>query len=119
MKWRDDEHADPGVDADLADLGEWGPELTALRQEARPEFLADLDRRMASDFARGRQEEELAAAEKPKRRLPLWPTLGVAIPALTAVIVAVVLVAGSGDDATGPEQLPVAVQSGSAGAAAT
>src|SRR3954453_21291581 len=112
MRWREHPPEDPGLDADLAELGEWGPELLALRQEPRPEFLADLDRRMAPDFARGRQEEELAVAEKPKRRLRLWPTLGVAVPALAAVVVAVVLIAGSGSDTTGPEQLPVAVQSG-------
>src|SRR4051812_6622464 len=67
MRWRERPPEDPGLDADLAELGEWGPELLALREEPRPEFLADLDRRMQPDFARGRADEELAG-EAPRRR---------------------------------------------------
>src|SRR3954449_5952126 len=97
MRWRSDDHVDPGVDAELAELGDWGPELRALREDPRPEFLAELDKRMAPDFARGRADEQIAAAEQPKRaRFRLWPALAVGAPAAAAVIVAVVLIAGSG-----------------------
>jgi hypothetical protein len=121
MPWRDREPADPGIEADLAELGDWGPELMALREEPRPEFLAELDRRLQPDFARGRADEELAA-QRPKRRLRLLPTLGIAVPAAAALVVAVVLIAGSGGS-SGPGKLPVAVQSqpdaaGAGGAAA-
>jgi hypothetical protein len=110
MRWRRDEHADPGVDADLAPLGDWGPELLALREQPSPEFLARLDRRLQPDFARGRADERQTAAERPHRRLRLWPALAVAAPAAAAVVVAVVLIAGSGGN-TGPGRLPVTVQS--------
>jgi len=108
MRWRNGEHEDPGVEADLAELGEWGPELRTLRAEPTPEFLAELDRRMAPDFSRGRAEEERAA--RPRRRLRLWPALAVAAPAAAAVVVAVVLFGGASDQ-TGPGKLPVTVQS--------
>jgi hypothetical protein len=108
MRWRERQPDDPGVEADLVELGEWGPELLALRPEPRPEFLADLDRRMQPDFARGRADEQLAA-QRP-RRLRLLPVLGIAVPAAAAAVVAVVVIAGSGDS-SGPDKLPVAVQS--------
>src|SRR4051812_23629513 len=94
MRWREHPPEDPGLDADLAELGEWGPELLALREEPRPEFLADLDRRMQPDFARGRADEELAG-ERPRRRLRLLPALGIAVPAAAAAVVALVVIAGS------------------------
>src|SRR3954454_18315050 len=95
MRWRDDDHVDPGIDADVEELGPWGPELTALRQDARPEFLAELDKRLAPDFAPGGADERIAAAERPpRRRLRLWPALPVAAPVAAALVVAVVLVAG-------------------------
>ena len=109
MRWRERQPDDPGVEADLVELGEWGPELVALRAEPRPEFLADLDRRMQPDFARGRADEQLAA-QRPRRRLGLLPALGIAVPAAAAAVVAVVVIAGSGDS-SGPDKLPVAVQS--------
>src|SRR5436190_24144136 len=96
MRWRERPPEDPGLDADLAELGDWGPELLALREEPRPEFLDELDRRLQPDFARGRADEAMAA-QRPKRRLRLLPALGIAVPAAAAVIVAVVLIAGSGD----------------------
>jgi hypothetical protein len=80
MRWRERRPGDPGVEADVADLGEWGPELLALRAEPRPEFLACLDRRMQPEFARGRAHEQLAA-QRPRRRLGLLPALGIAVPA--------------------------------------
>ena len=109
MRWRERPPEDPGADAELAELGEWGPELLALREEPRPEFLAELDRRMHPDFARGRADEELAAAQ-PRRRLRLLPALGIAVPAAAAAVVAVVLIGGSGGSSA-PDKLPVAVQS--------
>jgi hypothetical protein len=109
MKWRERQPEDPGIQADLAELGEWGPELLALREEPRPEFLAELDRRMQPDFARGRADEELAA-QRPRRRFRLMPALGIAVPAAATAIVAVVLISGSGDSSE-PGRLPVAVQS--------
>src|SRR4051812_24430323 len=108
MRWRERQPEDPGVEADVAELGDWGPEVLALRAEPRPEFLADLDRRMQPDFARGRADEEIAA-QPPRRRLGLLPALGIAVPAAAAAVVAVVI-AGSGDS-SGPDKLPVAVQS--------
>jgi hypothetical protein len=108
MKWR--EHDDPGIEADLAELGEWGPELRALREEPTPAFLQELDRRLQPDFSRGRSEEQIAATEKPKRGFRLWPALAIGAPAAAALVVVVVLIAGSGGD-EGPENLPVAVQS--------
>lgn len=110
MRWRNGEHEDPRIEADLAALGEWGPELRALREEPSPEFLARLDRRMQPDFARGRADEQQTESARPGWRLRFWPALAVAAPAAAAVIVAVVLIAGSGDD-TGPGSLPVTVQS--------
>jgi hypothetical protein len=109
MRWRERPPEDPGLNADLAELGEWGPELLALREEPRPEFLADLDWRMQPDFARGRADEELAG-ERPRRRLRLLPALGIAVPAAAAAVVALVVIAGSGGS-SGPDKLPVAVQS--------
>src|SRR3954447_18322780 len=119
MRWRSDDHVDPGIDAELAELGDWGPELRALREDPRPEFLAELDKRLAPDFARGRADEKLGAAEKPRRRFRLLPALGVAVPVAAAAVVAVVLVS-SGGDGNKPASLPVAVQSaGSSSAGAT
>src|SRR4051794_36121054 len=119
MRWRDENHVDPGIDADVEELGPWGPELTALREDPRPEFLAELDKRLAPDFARGRADEKIAAAEKPRRRFRLLPALGVAVPVAAAAVIAVVLVSSSGDD-NKPGSLPVAVQSaGSNSAGAT
>src|SRR5215208_4000579 len=109
MRWHERQPDDPGVEADLVELGEWGPELVALRAEPRPEFLADLDRRMQPDFARGRADEELAA-QRPRRRLGLLPALGIAVPAAAAAVVAAALIAGSGGS-SGEDKLPVAVQS--------
>src|SRR3954451_13341441 len=104
MRWRDENHVDPGIDADLDELGPWGPELTALRQDARPEFLAELDKRLAPDFARGRADERIAAAEHPpRRRLRLWPVLAVGAPVAAALVVVVVVVAGSGGGENGAE----------------
>jgi hypothetical protein len=110
MRWRSGSHEDPGVDADLAAMGDWGPALRALREEPTPELLDRLDRRLQPDFARGRAEEGQFAAERPRRRLRLWPALAVGAPAAAAVVVAVVLIAGSGGEA-GPGTLPVSVQS--------
>ncbi|MFL5903877.1 MAG: hypothetical protein ACJ76Q_08660 [Solirubrobacteraceae bacterium] len=92
MRWRERRPGDPGVEAVVADLGEWGPELLALRAEPRPEFLARLDRRMQPEFA------------------GLLPALGIAVPAAAAAVVAAVLIAGSGGS-SGEDKLPVAVQS--------
>src|SRR4051794_18142613 len=72
MRWRERQPDDPGVEADVADLGAWGPELLALRAQPRPEFLAHLDRRMQPDFARSRADEQLAA-QRPRRRLGPLP----------------------------------------------
>jgi hypothetical protein len=109
MRWRERRPGDPGVEADVADLGEWGPELLALRAEPRPEFPARLDRRMQPELARGRAHEQLAA-QRPRRRLGLLPALGIAVPAAAAAVVAAVLIAGSGGS-SGEDKLPVAVQS--------
>jgi hypothetical protein len=108
MRWRERRPGDPGVEADVVELGEWGPELLALRAEPRPEFLARLDRRMQPDFARGRADEQLAV-QRPRRRLGLLPALGIAVPAAAAAVVAVVLIAGSGGSSR-QDKLPVAVQ---------
>ena len=110
MRWRSGTHEDPGVEADLAALGAWGPALHALREEPSPELLDRLDRRLQPDFARGRAEEGQIAAERPRRRLRLWPALAIGAPAAAALVVAVVLIAGSGGE-TGPGTLPVSVQS--------
>jgi len=75
MRWRERRPGVPGVEADL---GEWCPELLALRAEPRPELLARLDRRMQPEFARGRAHEQLAA-QRPRRRLGLLPALGIAV----------------------------------------
>jgi hypothetical protein len=109
MRWRERQPDDPGVEADVGDLGAWGPELLALRAQPRPEFLAHLDRRMQPDFARGRADEQLAA-QRPRRRLGPLPALGIAVPAAPAAVVAGVLIAGSGGS-SGEDKLPVAVQS--------
>src|SRR5215212_9003212 len=109
MRWRERQPGDPGVEADVAELGEWGRELLALRAEPRPEFLAHLDRRMQPDFARGRADEQLAA-QRPRRRLGPLPALGIAVPAAAAAVVAAALIAGSGGS-SGEDKLPVAVQS--------
>src|SRR4051794_21745664 len=109
MRWRERQPDDPGVEADVADLGAWGPELLALRAQPRPEFLVHLDRRMQPDFARGRADEQLAA-QRPRRRLGPLPALGIAVPAAAAAVVAAVLIAGSGGS-SGEDKLPVAVQS--------
>jgi hypothetical protein len=110
MRWHDGRDEDPGIEADLAELGDWGPELRALRQDPRPAFLVELDHRMEPEFSRGRADEERAAQRaRPRRR---WmPALAIAVPAaVAAVVVVVVLIAGSGN-ASGPGKLPVAVQS--------
>jgi hypothetical protein len=110
MRWRREGRADRGIEADLAPLGDWGPELLALREKPSPEFLARLDRRLQPDFARGRADERQTAAERPRRRRRVWPAVAIAAPAAAAVVVAVVLIAGSGGQ-TGPAKLPVTVQS--------
>jgi hypothetical protein len=109
MKWRERQPDDPGVEADVAELGKWGPELLALRAQPRPEFLDHLDRRMQPDFARGRADEQLAA-QRPRRRLGPLPALAIAVPAAAAAVVAAVLIAGSGGS-SGEDEVPVAVQS--------
>src|SRR3954453_15313739 len=128
MKWRNGERLDPEVERDLAavdagaagqgptdpdraSLAELGADLRALREEPRPDFLADLDRRMAADFSRGRADEQLAGETPKRRRSRIMPGLFVAVPAAAAVAVAVVLVAGTSSNDTGPGKLPVAVQS--------
>jgi hypothetical protein len=133
MKWRNGERPDPEVERDLAavdagaagqpapdparaPLAELGADLHALREEPTPEFRADLDRRMASDFARGRAEERQAGAEPRRRRSRIIPGLFVAVPAAAAVAIAVILVAGTGSNDSGPGKLPVAVQSQGSGA---
>jgi hypothetical protein len=137
MKWRNGERPEPEVERDLAavDAGaagepppdpnlaaltQLGGDLHALRQEPRPEFLADLDKRMAPDFSRGRADERIAA-DAPRRRSRLMPGLFVAVPAAAAVVIAVILVAGTSSNDTGPGKLPVAVQSqgGAAGTGGT
>jgi hypothetical protein len=134
MKWRNGEPLDPEVERDLAAvdagaagqpppdpdraaLSQLGADLHALREEPTPDFLADLDRRMTPDFARGRAEERQAEAAPQRRRSRIIPGLFVAVPAAAAVIVAVILVAGTSSNDSGPGKLPVAVQS--QGSAAT
>ena len=110
MRWHNGEHADPGIEADLAELGEWGPELRALREEPSPEFLARLDGRLQPDFARGRADERATEDKQPWWRTRLWPAFAIGAPAAAGIVIAVVLIAGSGSD-TSPGSLPVTVQS--------
>jgi len=133
MKWRNDERLDPEVERDLAAvdagaagqpppdperaaLAELGGDLHALREEPTPDFLADLDRRMAPDFARGRAEAHQAEAAPRRRRSRLMPGLFVGVSAGAAAAVAVVLIVGTSSNDTGPDKLPVAVQSQGSGA---
>jgi hypothetical protein len=133
MKWRNGEGLDPEVERDLAAvdagaagqpppdperaaLAELGADLHALREEPSPDFLADLDRRMAPDFARGRAEERQADAAPQRRRSRLIPGLFVAVPAAAAAAVVVILLVGTTSNDTGPGKLPVAVQSQGSGA---
>ena len=110
MRWHNGEHADPGIEADLAELGEWGPELRALREEPSPEFLARLDGRLQPDLARGRADERATEDKQPWWRTRLWPAFAIGAPAAAGIVIAVVLIAGSGGD-TSPGSLPVTVQS--------
>jgi hypothetical protein len=117
MRWRNGGHEDPGVEADLAELGQWGPELRALRQEPRPAFLVELDRRLQPEFSRGRADEERAQRRvRPRRR---WmPALAIAAPAAAAAVVVIVVLIATGGDGSGADRLPVAVQSAAAPSAA-
>ncbi|HEX3316974.1 MAG TPA: hypothetical protein VHR88_03080 [Solirubrobacteraceae bacterium] len=116
MRWPDGRHDDPGIDADLAELGKWGPELRVLRQDPRPAFLVELDHRMQPEFSRGRADEERAAQRaRPRRR---WlPALAIAAPAAAAAVAVIVVLVAGGGNRTGPGKLPVAVQSAPAASA--
>lgn len=85
-------------------------EITALREQPRPEFLRALDARMGGALAEARAEEEQArrgrGSKRARRtfRIPnlAWAGGGLATAAAT-VIVAVVLVTGGSSDPTGEQ----------------